>query len=73
MRNLKGLVALTLLFLNFSFAPISGGDKVYVTEGGKKYHKKNCSIVKTGKTETVLAEAKKKGYTACSVCYKEAK
>ena len=73
MRNLKGFVASSLLFLTFSIALTAGGDKVYVTEGGKKYHKKNCSIVKTGKTETTLSEALKKGYTPCNVCYKDAK
>ena len=73
MRNLKGLVASSLLFITFSIAANAGGDKVYVTEGGKKYHKKNCSIVKTGKTETTLSEALKKGYTPCNVCYKDAK
>jgi methylphosphotriester-DNA--protein-cysteine methyltransferase len=41
---------------------------VYIKEGGKKYHKKNCSLVKTGKTRVTLSEALKKGYTPCKVC-----
>ncbi|MBI3233501.1 MAG: hypothetical protein HYZ42_05580, partial [Bacteroidetes bacterium] len=41
---------------------------VYVTEGGKKYHSKNCTIVKTGKKSIELKDAKKKGYTACASC-----
>jgi len=41
---------------------------VYVTESGKKYHKKNCSIVNEGKKGIELAEAKKAGYTACANC-----
>ena len=41
---------------------------VYIKEGGKKYHKKNCSLVKTGKTRITLSEALKKGYTPCKIC-----
>ena len=41
---------------------------VYITDGGKKYHLKNCSVVKTGKKGIDLADAKKQGYTACAVC-----
>lgn len=41
---------------------------VYIKEGGKKYHKKNCSLVKTGKTRVTLSEALKRGYTPCKVC-----
>lgn len=44
---------------------------VYVTEGGKKYHAKNCSVVKTGKTGMELKDAKKKGYEPCNVCKKD--
>ena len=40
----------------------------YVTEKGKKYHKKNCSIVNEGKKGMELADAKKAGYTACANC-----
>jgi len=41
---------------------------VYVKEGGKKYHKKNCKVVPTGKKRITLSEAIKKGYTPCKVC-----
>ncbi len=41
---------------------------VYITESGKKYHAKNCDVVKTGKKGIELAEAKKQGYEACKVC-----
>jgi hypothetical protein len=41
---------------------------VYVKEGGKKYHKKNCAVVKTGKTGIKLSEALKKGYEPCKIC-----
>lgn len=41
---------------------------VYVTKNGKKYHKKNCSIVKEGKTGIKLSEAIKRGLDPCAVC-----
>lgn len=41
---------------------------VYITDSGKKYHAKNCSIVKTGKKGIELAEAKKQGYEPCKAC-----
>lgn len=72
MKNVRTILASALLFIGMTTA-FAGGTKVYITEGGKKYHKKNCSVVKTGKTETTLDEAKKKGYTSCNVCYKDAK
>lgn len=45
---------------------------VYVTETGKKYHAKNCDIVKTGKKGITLEEAKKKGLEPCKACKVEA-
>jgi hypothetical protein len=41
---------------------------VYIKEGGKRYHKKNCSVVPTGKTRVTLQEAVDRGYTPCKVC-----
>jgi uncharacterized protein YxeA len=41
---------------------------VYVKENGKKYHKKNCKIVKEGKIGIKLSEAIEKGYEPCAVC-----
>ncbi|MCP4213147.1 MAG: hypothetical protein GY765_00755 [bacterium] len=41
---------------------------VYVTKAGKKYHKKNCKVVKEGKKGIKLSEAVKKGLTPCAVC-----
>lgn len=41
---------------------------VYVTEKGKKYHAKNCDLVKTGKSGMELSEAKKAGYGPCGHC-----
>ncbi len=57
------------------FLLISTGMKaqtVYITESGKKYHAKNCSLVKTGKKGIELAEAKKQGYEPCKLCKVEA-
>lgn len=46
-------------------------ETVYVTSSGKKYHKSTCRYVKDkSATSYSIDEAKKKGYTACSVCYK---
>jgi micrococcal nuclease len=41
---------------------------VYVTEHGKKYHRRKCQFVQGGATSLALKEAKAKGYTACSRC-----
>ncbi len=57
-------VALLYICLNFS----AQAQTVYVTDGGKKYHMKNCSVVSTGKKGLEVSEAKKAGYSACSVC-----
>ena len=46
---------------------------VYVKENGKKYHKKNCKIVKEGKIGIKLSEAIEKGYEPCAVCKPPAK
>ena len=55
--------AIGLLLTNLSFA-----QTVYATEKGKKFHKKNCSIVNEGKKGMELAEAKKLGLEPCAVC-----
>lgn len=44
---------------------------VYVSENGKKFHKKNCDLVKTGKKGVELKEAKKQGLEACKHCKPE--
>ncbi len=56
-----------LLFTLLTVAKLQA-QTVYVTESGKKYHSKNCSIVKTGKKGIELAEAKKQGYEPCKNC-----
>lgn len=42
---------------------------VYITKTGKKYHRDGCGSLAKSKIETTLAEAKKRGYTACALCY----
>jgi hypothetical protein len=56
------------LFLCFSHLK---AQTVYITESGKKYHAKNCDMVKTGKKGIDLALAKKQGYEPCSFCKKD--
>jgi hypothetical protein len=41
---------------------------VYVTKEGKKYHKKNCTLVNEGKKGMDLTEAHKHGLLPCNVC-----
>lgn len=41
---------------------------VYATKDGKKYHKKNCTIVKEGKKGVDVKDAKKQGLQPCQVC-----
>ncbi len=65
--TLKKVVSFFLLFFLLSTAKLKA-QTVYVTESGKKYHAKNCSIVKTGKKGIELAEAKKQGYEPCKNC-----
>lgn len=67
-----GLIAMFLLVNMAIFAADKTEKKddpiVYVKENGKKYHKKNCKIVKEGKIGIKLSEAIKKGYEPCAVC-----
>ncbi len=67
-----GLIVMFLLVNMAIFAADKTEKKddptVYVKEKGKKYHKKNCNIVKEGKIGIKLSEAIKKGYEPCAVC-----
>jgi hypothetical protein len=58
------LLLITLMF----FSPRMRSQTVYVSEYGKKFHKKNCDLAKTGKKSIDLKEAKKQGYEACKQC-----
>jgi endonuclease YncB( thermonuclease family) len=50
--------------------PASAVSTVYVTAGGKRYHASTCSFAKNAIPIT-LADARNKGYDACSRCQKE--
>ena len=63
----QNILYITILFLALSFNKLKA-QTVYVTESGKKYHAKNCSVAKTGKKGIELATAKKEGYEPCKVC-----
>ena len=65
--NLKKLLVAGILFIALGHTKITA-QTVYVTESGKKYHAKNCSVAKTGKKGISLKDAKKEGYEACKIC-----
>ncbi len=64
--SLFNIIFFALFYIAINFT--AQAQTVYVTDGGKKYHMKNCSVVSTGKKGLELSEAKKKGYSACAVC-----
>lgn len=41
---------------------------VYITKTGNKYHRAGCRYLSKDSIVITLEEAKKKGYTLCSVC-----
>ena len=41
---------------------------VYVTKSGKKYHKENCSSLRSSSTAIDLKDAIRRQYTPCSRC-----
>jgi micrococcal nuclease len=41
---------------------------VYITKTGKKYHTSTCRYLSKSKIPINLSDAKKNGFTACSVC-----
>ena len=60
---------ITILALIFSLGLSKlQAQTVYITESGKKYHAKNCTLVKTGKKGIALKEAIKQGYEPCKMC-----
>lgn len=50
--------------------PTPKPETVYITKTGKKYHLGSCRSLAKSKIEIALAEAKKRGYTACAICYR---
>ena len=67
---MKKLFLILSLLVFFTLGKLNA-QTVYVTDNGKKYHKKNCDVVKTGKKGIDLADAKKRGYEPCKVCKAE--
>ena len=59
--KISKLIPLFVLFFVMASAKLKA-QTVYITDTGKKYHAKNCSLAKTGKKGMELAEAKKQGY-----------
>ena len=51
-----------------SAAPAAGGDTVYVTTNGRKYHAAGCPTLHGHGSPLSRAEAQARGYTACKVC-----
>jgi len=51
-----------------SVTPVNKGDKVYVTETGKKYHREDCRYLDKSKIAMTKEDAIKKGYEPCDVC-----
>lgn len=71
MKKIFQIFCLSLFLLLVGSAK-SFAQTVYVTDNGKKFHAKNCSLAKTGKKGLSLAEAKKGGYEACKNCKADA-
>ncbi len=68
MRKTRIVYVIVAFFL---FVIPTKAQTVYVSENGKKFHKKNCDLVKTGKKGIELKEAKKQGLEACKHCKPE--
>jgi methylphosphotriester-DNA--protein-cysteine methyltransferase len=62
---------LTSLLFAFLYINTLSAQTVYISENGKKFHKKNCSIVSTGKKGIDIKQAQKMGYEACKICKPE--
>jgi hypothetical protein len=71
MKTLVKHLAVLCFLLLMNYGNITA-QTVYATENGKKYHAKNCSLVKTGKKGMTLAEAKKGGFEPCKACKADA-
>jgi NOL1/NOP2/fmu family ribosome biogenesis protein len=65
-------IACILALLLLAIIGRSSSQTAYLTDNGKKYHAKNCSLAKTGKSGMQLADAKKKGFEPCKNCKADA-
>ncbi|MDX2361850.1 MAG: hypothetical protein QNK23_13660 [Crocinitomicaceae bacterium] len=62
------LLSIGTLFLLLSTTIKVSAQTVYVTETGTKFHVSTCQHLKKSKIAMSTLDAKKRGYTACSVC-----
>lgn len=46
----------------------AGASTVYVTPTGRRYHRAECTTLRTVRTALPRAEAERRGYTPCKVC-----
>jgi uncharacterized protein YceK len=75
MKNIILIVLIAVLAFVFSgcggtatVTPVDKKDTVYVTENGKKYHRKGCRYLDKSSIPMSKEEAIKKGYEPCDVC-----
>lgn len=48
--------------------PLGDDEIAYITDYGKKYHRKECGYLYKSATPIKVSEAKEKGYSSCSKC-----
>lgn len=61
-------LVLVAIFVLVTGCTETEAQKVFITRTGEKYHRKSCGYLKYSSIELELREAKKNGYTPCSVC-----
>ena len=63
--------AAALVVLVLCLLPAGSGQRVYLTESGRCYHKQDCQYVigKDNTTSVTVQQAKAAGYDACSWCF----
>lgn len=61
------VLLLLLIFASWGCTEVEA-QKVYITKTGEKYHRSNCRYLRYSRLEVKLSEARKNGYTPCSVC-----
>ncbi|MBU0468250.1 MAG: hypothetical protein KKD07_02810 [Candidatus Omnitrophica bacterium] len=68
----RKLIVLTLLVALTATSSIAFAADVYVTKNGKKYHDKECLLIKNKEaTAKSKEDAIETGYTPCRRCFKE--
>ncbi len=48
----------------------NSSDFVYISKSGEKYHKENCSSLKSNSEKITLEQAQEIGKEPCKICYK---